>query len=682
MLSRRDFLKVTAAATGASFYLLSPYRSLAQSILGKGANTIRNSVPTLDPLTIPKYINAVVIPPVLQPSQAAAPGTPFSEYKVAARQFIQQMLPTEGYNGDVQTPFPTTTVWGYGSAENDATFHTPSFTIEARSDETVRVHWINQLVDNPGASSPNFLPHLLPVDQTLHWANPPGPRDHNTMNPEPYTGPVPIVTHLHGAHVPDISDGYPEAWYLPAAANIPAEYFSHGSHFRSVIPADPGEAVFEYPNDQRAATLWYHDHTLGITRLNVYAGLAGFYILRDETEDNLNLPGPSPRLDDPPGTRYYEIPLAIQDRSFNEDGSLFYPDSRLFFDGDEFEGPFIPETDVPPIWNPEFFGNSIIVNGKTWPYLEVEPRKYRLRLLNGCNSRFLILTFDQELNFHWIGNEGGLLADSPVVVDEILLAPAERADVIVDFSAFNPGDEILLLNLGPDAPLGELPIPEEEQADPETTGQVMQFRVVNLTAPDTSEIPTALPAIEPLGEPDRVRTVTLHEMDSAFAEIPIMALLGTGERGMLPWDAPITESMILGQTEIWQMVNLTMDAHPIHLHQVMFQVLDRVPFNMDEYEEAQMAYLEGGGVGPAPDPLDFATGDPMEPEEWENGWKETVIAYPDQITRITARFDLPGLYVWHCHILEHEDNEMMRPFVVERPVHLPLIHKNARPGEE
>jgi spore coat protein A, manganese oxidase len=292
------------------------------------------------------------------------------------------------------------------------------------------------------------------------------------------------------------------------------------------------------------------------------------------------------------------------------------------------------------------------------------------------------LTFDKELNFHWIGNEGGLLADSPVVVDEILLAPAERADVIVDFAAFEPGDEILLLNLGPDEPIGELPIPEEDLADPDTTGQVMQFRVVSLTNPDTSEIPITLPAIEPLGEPDRVRTVTIHEMDSAFAEIPIMALLGTAERGALPWDADITKRMILGQTEIWQMVNLTMDAHPIHLHQVMFQVLDRIPFNMDEYEEAQMAYLEGDGVGPALDPLDFATGDPMGPEEWENGWKETVIAYPDQITRITARFDLPGLYVWHCHILEHEDNEMMRPFFVESPIYMPLILKNASPGED
>lgn len=680
MLSRRDFLKVTAVATGATFFLLSPHKSLAFNIMGKGVYKIHNSMPTLDPLTIPKYIDAVVIPPVLQPSQTPQPGRPFTEYQVAARQFEQQMLPTAGYNGDDQAPFPNTTVWGYGNAADDATFHTPSFTIEARTDQTVRVHWINQLVDNPGAVSQNFIPHLLPVDQTLRWANPPGPRDHNTMNPEPYTGPVPIVTHLHGAHVPDISDGYPEAWYLPAAANIPADYFTHGSHFRSVIPPNPGETVFEYPNDQRAATLWYHDHTLGITRLNVYAGLAGFYLLRNEVEDNLNLPGPAPRPEDLPGTRYYEIPLAIQDRSFNENGSLFYPDSRFFFD--EFEGPFIPETDVPPTWNPEFFGNTIIVNGKTWPYLEVEPRKYRLRLLNGCNSRFLILQFDKELDFHWIGNEGGLLADSPVVVDEILLAPAERADVIVDFSTFNPGDEILLLNLGPDEPLGDLPIPEDELADPETTGQVMQFRVVSLTAPDTSEIPRALPAIEPLGEPDRVRTVTLHEMDSAFAEIPIMALLGTAETGMLSFEDPITERMVLGQTEVWQIANLTVDAHPIHLHQVMFQVLDRIPFDMEEFEEAQMAYLEGGGIGQAPDPLDFATGDPMGPEAWENGWKETVIAFPNQVTRITARFDLAGLYVWHCHILEHEDNEMMRPFIVESQLHFPFILRNAQPGEE
>jgi spore coat protein A, manganese oxidase len=675
MLSRREFLKAAAAASGASFLFLSPYTVLARKLLGKNGFRILTSEPTLDPLSIPKYIDPLVVPPVLQPTQTV---NSITEYQVAARQFLQQVLPTEGFNGDPQASFPTTTVWGYGSAENNSTFHTPSFTIEAQQNQTVRVHWINQLVDTPGADTANFLPHLLPVDQTLHWANPPGPRDHNTMNPAPYLGPVPIVTHLHGAHVPDISDGYPEAWYLPDAANIPAGYFTHGSHYRSVVPASPGEAVFEYPNDQRAATLWYHDHTLGITRLNVYAGLAGFYLLRDQVENSLNLPGPSPRVGDAPGTRYYEIPIAIQDRSFNEDGSLFYPDSRLFFDGDEYQGPYIPETDVSPIWNPEFFGNTIVVNGKTWPFLEVEARKYRLRLLNGCNSRFLILKFDSELSFHWIGNEGGFLADSPVIVDEILLSPAERADVIVDFSGFEPGQEILLLNIGPDEPFGGLPIPAEELADPQTTGQVMQFRIVELTGLDTSEIPAALPAIEPLGEPDKVRNLTLHEMMSEYADIPIMALLGTAEKGMQFWESPVTERMILGQTEIWQMANLTVDAHPIHIHQVMFQVLDRIPIDAEAYAEAQMEYLEGSGAGPAPDPMAFAAGDAEPPEEWENGWKETVIAYPDQITRIKAQFDLPGLYVWHCHILEHEDNEMMRPFIVERPIYMPLIMKQAK----
>jgi spore coat protein A, manganese oxidase len=679
MLSRREFIRAAAAASGASFLFLSPYNALARELLGKKSFRILTSEPTLDPLSIPKYIDPLVVPPVLQPTQTV---NSITEYQVAARQFLQQVLPTQGFNGDPQVSFPTTTVWGYGSAGNNGTFHTPSFTIEAQQNQTVRVHWINQLVDNPGAAAANFLPHLLPVDQTLHWANPPGPRDDNTMNPEPYLGPVPIVTHLHGAHVPDISDGYPEAWYLPDAADIPEGYFTHGSHYRSVVPAAPGEAVFEYPNDQRAATLWYHDHTLGITRLNVYAGLAGFYLLRDQVENSLNLPGPSPRAGDEPGTRYYEIPIAIQDRSFNEDGSLFYPDSRLFFDGDEYQGPFIPETDVSPIWNPEFFGNTIVVNGKTWPFLEVEPRKYRLRLLNGCNSRFLILKFDTELSFHWIGNEGGFLADSPVIVDEILLSPAERADVIVDFSAFEPGQEILLLNLGPDEPFGGLPIPEEELADPQTTGQVMKFRIVELTGPDTSEIPAELPAIEPLGDPDRVRNLTLHEMMSEYADIPIMALLGTAEKGMQFWHSPVTERMILGQTEIWQMANLTVDAHPIHIHQVMFQILDRIPINAEAYAAAQMQYVEGGGVGPAPDPMAFAAGDAEPPEEWENGWKETVIAYPDQITRIKARFDLPGLYVWHCHILEHEDNEMMRPFIVERPIHMPLIMKQAKPAGE
>ena len=291
-----------------------------------------------------------------------------------------------------------TTVWSYGAIDRPDSFHYPAFTIEATVDRPVRVKWVNELVDANG----NFLPHLLPVDPTLHWANPGGGATGRDSRPEfaatpgPYTGPVPIVVHLHGGHNTEESDGYTEAWYLPAARNLPAGFAATGTMYDAFAAKfaeewgqawQPGTAVFQYANDQRPATLWFHDHTLGMTRLNVYAGPAGFYLLRGGASD---LPaGTLPAPASTPGTASYEIPLAIQDRSFTADGALFYPPSRAFFD--DFAGPYIPESDVSPIFNPEVFGNTMVVNGRTWPLLEVEPRRYRLRFLNGCNSRFLIL---------------------------------------------------------------------------------------------------------------------------------------------------------------------------------------------------------------------------------------------------------------------------------------------------
>ncbi len=618
----------------------------------------------LDPLTIPKYVDPLVIPPAMPNNGEKdweGQGEIATEYWIAARQFKSQILPTG---------LPKTTVWGYGrygdplpGSGAPTTFNSPAFTIEARSNERVRVVWINQLVDDPESESPKFLPHLLPVDQTLHWANPGGKPGSHGMEAGPYTGPIPFVTHVHGAHVPANSDGYPEAWYLPEASDIPEGYEKQGPYYDSVHEAPPGGAVFEYPNDQRAMTIWYHDHTLGITRLNVYAGLAGFWLIRDEVEDALNLPGPAPKVNDAPGTSYYEIPIAIQDRTFKKDGSLFYPDSREFFDG--YTGPFIPETEVAPIWNPEFFGNTIMVNGKTWPYLAVEPRLYRFRLLNGSNARFLVLKFDQDIDFHQIGNEGGLLPDQPITLKELLLAPAERADVIVDFSQFKPGDEITLVNLGPDAPFGTYPVDPAEQANPETTGQVMQFRVTELSREgNAGSIPEKLPAIERLETILPARDVTLNEKMSMPADIPAEAKLGTISDGPLDWENDITENPRNGDTEIWRITNLTADAHPIHLHLVHFQVLDRIPFDMEAFMQAQADFQAGGKQSAPPNPEDFATGEAVAPNEWEAGWKETVIASPGMITRIIALFDLPGLYVWHCHILEHEDNEMMRPYIV------------------
>jgi bilirubin oxidase len=591
-------------------------------------------------------------------------------YEIAVRQFVQQVLPPG---------FPPTTLWGYGSLSTPTVLHSPAYTIEAKLDRPVRVKWVNGLVDANGA----FLPHLLPVDPTLHWANPPGGtagRDERPIfseTPGPYQGPVPIVTHVHGAHVQEYSDGFPEAWFLPAARNLPDGFATEGtfySEFKAEFERDwnqewaPGSAVFQYPNQQRATTLWYHDHTLGITRLNVYAGPAGFYLLRGGDSDLPEgvLPGPAPSMGDPPGTRYYEIPIAIQDRAFNRDGSLFCPNSRTFFD--EFQGPYIPSSDIAPIANPEFFANTMVVNGHTWPFLDVEPRRYRFRFLNGCDSRFLILKLASHplvqrpakpaLPFWVLGTEGGFLPQ-PVQLDQLLMGLAERFDVIIDFTGLQPGAELYLINEGPDQPFGGGQLGTDFQpADKHTTGQVMKFRVVPLRAADTSTPPEflSLPAFVPLGAQATTRRLSLNELDSAVLKDvgPRATLLSILDNGGNPqpmeWGDPVTENPRLGTVELWELYNFTADAHLIHVHEIQFQVINRQPLHTDD-------------SGLTEPPVRFA-GDPIAPEPWESGFKDTVIVYPGAVTRIKVPFDSPGRFVWHCHILEHEDNEMMRPYVV------------------
>jgi len=617
----------------------------------------------LDPATIPQFVTPLVVPPTMPmkgtiDQRGHKPDIDY--YEIAVRQFQQQILPT---------PLPQTTVWGYGAIQDPASFHYPAATIEADVNKPVRVKWINDLKD---PLTGNFLPHLLTVDQTLHWANPAkeclegsSRSDCAGRSQAPYAGPVPIVTHLHGAHVQPDSDGFPEAWYLPAANNIPDGYAKKGSNFDQIpgVPVQNGAAVYQYPNDQRATTLWYHDHSLGMTRVNVYAGPAGFYLLRGGSSDL-----PTGTL--PKGK--YEIPLAIQDRTFNDDGSLFYPDNRAFFEGvdkSQLQIPFIPEqanggmSDVSPIWNPEFFGNTMVVNGNTWPFHKVEPRKYRLRLLNGSDSRFLILTFSKPLSIWQIGADGGFLP-KPVKLTQLLLGPAERADVIIDFSTYKAGDTIDLLNIGPDEPFGGgVPGVDFPVADPATTGKVMQFQVIALASKDSSTNPAKLrlPSRTPLGPASNTRQVSLNEMMSMTVPVtfeadgsivynptspdavpfgPTMAMLGTVDSagmGMpMMFNDPVTENPALGATEIWEINNFTVDAHPIHLHLVQFEVVNRQDAN--------------GVIRP--------------PEAGEKGTKDTVIAYPGEITRVKAKFDLPGTFIWHCHILSHEDNEMMRPYVV------------------
>lgn len=656
----------------------------------------------LDPASIPKFVTPLAKVPVMTSSGTieSDEGTA-DHYELAMRQFEQQVLPS-GY--------PATTVWGFGPSDDPRTvaqggrYFYPSFTIEARYNTPVAVTWINGLMDSEG----RYLPHLLPVDQTVHWANPPGPRDERGMSQEPYRGPVPVVTHLHGGHNDEEDDGFPEAWFLPAANNIPAEIqFRTGTFYDYFVQKygltwSAGSATFVYENDQRATTLWYHDHTLGMTRVNIYAGLAGFYILRGGPDDVVLdtrsegqsspavLPGPAPGPEVNPDGSFRELAIMIQDRSFNEDGSLFYPDNRAFFEGlapSELQIPFSPSpgcdgqpSDVAPIIQPEFFGNCIVVNGQTWPYLEVEQRRYRFRLLNACNSRTLLLDFNDITGAEvWqIGADGGFLAApldmGSVNGGQLLMGLAERADVIMDFTN-TPAGNYVLKNLGPDEAFqGGIPGVDFDPADPETTGQVMQFRVGPREGEDTTTPPRfmKLPAITPLA-PTVTRRISLNENSSSNVFVrqddngglvfdcgsstpidPVQTLLGTydpvtGSPTEYHWSDLVTENPALGATETWEIYNFTGDAHPIHIHLVQFQVVNRQP--LSPLDDTGMA------IPPA-----FPTGEPRPPEPWESGFKDTVIVYPGEVARVRAVFDRPGFSVWHCHILEHEDNEMMRPY--------------------
>jgi spore coat protein A, manganese oxidase len=708
MISRRDFLKLAITSLGGTIIAnsCSPLAAMTETLSKPTLTAISDTPETptlaamietlparkdgdqsiLEAKDIPKYISALVIPPVMP--QTTSPDANVDYYEVAVRQFKQQVLPVG---------LPVTTVWGYGSANHPDSFSFPAWTVEAKSNRSVRIKWINSLVNEKG----NFLPHLLPVDQTLHWANPGGgtnERDSHGHSQTAYTGPVPVITHLHGAHVTQESDGYPEAWFLSAAKDLPAEvaisgtfYDQYKQEFKQKYGVDweAGTSTFQYPNQQRAGTLWFHDHTLGMTRVNVYAGLAGFYLIRGGMDDKVvGLPSPAPASNDALGIQYYEIPLLIQDRTFKKDGSLFYPSNRAYFEGvppEALKIPFQPNTviypdgstmgnsDVAPIWNPEFFGNAMLVNGRTWPKLDVEARRYRLRLLNGCNSRTLWLKLVQgdsaarpakpALSFWLIGSEGGFLP-KPVKSETLLIAPAERVDVILDFTQLSIGTELYLINEAPDSPYhGGVPFADFLPADPDATGQVMKFTVSNPISKDESLSPErlSLPAIKPPGAATKIRQVSLNDATSSTVFFntdkdgnimlddkgnsfgPTAAYLGIvakdGSSQIQMWKDEITESPVQNEVEIWEIHNFTEDEHPIHIHQAMFQVMERQP-------------SEESGLLTRP------------PEAWETGWKDTLITYPDEITRLRIKFDIPGRYVWHCHILEHEDNEMMRPLNV------------------
>jgi len=513
-------------------------RSLASSLLAKQAGA---SVPAvLDVKRLPKFVDRLTVPPLARSSgtiqNSLSSGIAAPVYRIPMREMERRIHPS----------LPPTRTWGFGATS-------PGPTIEAKRGQPIFVEWMNELPTE----------HFLPIDRSIHGAGPGTPE-------------VRTIIHLHGGRVPPESDGYPENWYTP------------------------GKSLLSfYPNRQPAATLWYHDHAMAITRLNMFAGLLGLYILRDEIEDALNLP-----------KRKYEIPLILYDRSFREDGQLYYPVSGI---------PGRP-------WVPEFFGDAILANGTLFPFFDTEPRKYRFRLLNASNSRFLYLSLSSRQSFWQIGSDQGLL-QTPVELKMLTLAPGERADVIIDFKA-QSGQSVLLKS---------------------DTYTILQFRVSNVPCVDGSAKPERLQTIPRILTADAVRTrlLTLEgggDPDDPTTKTQPMLLNGAH------WSDPVTENPALDTVEIWSLINVTEDAHPIHLHMVRFQILDRRPFDVFTYlNERVLRY----------------TADAIAPDANETGWKDTVRADPGMVTRIIIRFEgFAGRYVWHCHVLEHEDYEMMRPYEV------------------
>jgi spore coat protein A len=631
------------------------------SIVFSGAVFAGHSHPSPGPLpggNIQKYTQPLSIPPVIDATQ----GSPFT---ITMSEFQTQVLPSS---------FPKTTVWGYNNAY-------PGPTVVAKRGVAAKVNYVNKI------ASPKLLAKL-PVDQTLHWADP-LKLGCAMMTPplsaecfQRYTGPVPTTVHLHGAEVPSAFDGTPDSWFT--ASGLKGAEFVTSSYI--------------YPNNQEATTLWYHDHALGVTRLNVFAGLTGMYLLTDPAHEPANLPSGK-----------FALPLIIQDRSFDTKGQLFFPSDGI-------------NPDLHPFWQPEFFGDVILVNGKSWPFLNVEPRRYRFRLLDASNARFYTLKIVKSDGspgpvFWQIGSDGGYL-NRPVRFSELTIAPAERMDVVVDFTGLAVGTKLLMTNSA------NAPFPGGDPVDPATTAQVMQFKVVASSGSDGSVAMSNGLKLRPKnsivdlrptvagsapGTTVPLRRLVLKEIEGANG--PEMVTLNNTR-----WMAPVTETPRVGATEVWELINITEDAHPIHVHLVQFQLINRQDLDPEAYTAAYEAAFPGGVFPPAggtplpygncypagvcggnPDPTPFLAGTATPPDANEAGWKDTFHVFPGQVTRFVIRwapqnvpagtvgagtnlfrfdptatlgttdtFGFPGGagYVWHCHILDHEDNEMMRPYLV------------------
>jgi FtsP/CotA-like multicopper oxidase with cupredoxin domain len=612
----------------------------------------------------------------------------------------------------------------------------PAVTVEARRGVPTLVRYINNLPSfNPLApTGPGLIQGLISIDQTIHWANPLN-NSGAMMCPPPlmapcdnaYVGPVPAVPHLHGGEVPSQFDGGPEAWFTPNGIKGPA--------YASVSPVPAGQALYQYNNRQEAGTPWFHDHALGATRTNVYSGLAAFYFIRDPRNEPANLPSGA-----------YEIEMAIQDRQFDTNSQLFFPDGSGADNAiTNLNGPPGNPT-VHPFWIPEFFGDVAVVNGSPWPYLNVEPRRYRFRIVDGSNARFYRLSFGAA-PVYVIGSDDGYL-DAPVPVTGITMGPGERYDIIVDFTGMLSGTVVNVTNDAP-APFPDGPlVPGTVQP---TMANIMQFRVLQpLVGTDTSCNPAvAGQCVRPItskmvrltdgngGAGPNVNLAALPKRQLVLKEFagpggPFEVLVnntkwdGTNSPGINAVFAAnngISEMPRVGSTELWEIINLTMDAHPMHTHLAQFQILNRQYFNNTDPAIDPTSYAaawEGafgtdptlpypatctvgafcpgygpplrytdpnadGAIGGNPAVSPYLLGTPVPPSPEESGWKDTAKVWPGQVMRILVRWAptsapvlsaTPGTnlypfdptkgpgYVWHCHIVDHEDNEMMRPYKV------------------
>ncbi len=559
--SRRNFLR-GAASFGLAWNAVTR-RLLAQQMAMPMQGPMRQGpeVPqrVYVPQQLPPMLHNLQLPPFVDPLPLPAVARPnaHGHLRIAMREV----------HARVHRDLPPTRLWSYVDLNDpNSPMHGLAPLIEARSNRPLHVEWVNQLPTK----------HFLPIDYSLHGCG--------RELPE-----VRACVHLHGGRTPSASDGYPEDWYVPGQSRASL-----------------------YPLQQDAATLWYHDHAMGLNRLNIYAGLFGMAIVRDEAETALGLP-----------TGRFEVPLTLFDRNFSADAQLFYPSS-----GD----PNSP-------WVSEFEGDAILINGKIRPFFEVEPRPYRFRVLNAANSRFFQLSLTGQRGFHQIGSDQGLLA-APVPMQHLLLASAERADLVIDFSAL-AGQTLHLRNAQLDvlefrvaantgAPKAGVPRSSQPHRDERSANTLpSQLRVID-------RIPASSATV--------TRRITLDEAVDHIGNSMLMYL------DKKRWHEPVTEMPKLGATEIWEFVNLTEDTHPMHLHMVRFQVLDRQLFDV-------FAYRNNKGMHTIADKL------PLEPNEL--GWKDVVQCTPECVTRIIVHFDgYPGRYLYHCHILEHEANDMMRPFEV------------------